>query len=152
MIVDLQDIAAISEHEGLFKVIKPARNGVIVERIDVQKKRSMKNTHNKKVTMLKEVSIYTTGEEKTVLLSKIFEKLYKKFANDLAISAKDTPEKLYKFIQEVIPNYDQANVHPSDIKKLINWYNILIKYRPELFKEVTPGAREENQPTKLVDQ
>ena len=134
MTVDLKDIASISECAGLFKVIKPARNGIIVECIDAGKKRSMKSTHNKKVIMLKELGIYTTGKEKTVPLSKFFEKLYKKFSNDLGISSKDSPEKLYRFIQEVIPNYDQDSVYPSDIKKLINWYNILIKYRPELFK------------------
>lgn len=156
MTVDLKDIASISEYTGLFKVIKPARNGIIVERIDAEKKRSMKSTHNKKVTMLEELGVYTTEKEKTVPLSKIFENLYKKFSNDLGISSKDSPEKLYRFIQEVIPNYDKDNVYPSDIKKLINWYNILIKYRPELFKleekeKVSPVKEETNQPAKLVD-
>ena len=47
MTVDLKDIASISEYTGLFKVIKPARNGIIVERIDAEKKRSMKSTHSK---------------------------------------------------------------------------------------------------------
>jgi len=145
MAIDLKDIASISGYSGLFTVVRSKRNGIIVESIDERKHRSFKSTYSKQASMLDNIGIYTTGEEVTIPLSKLFEKLYRSYPDALDVTAYDSPEKLHTFIQHTVPNYDKERVYPSHIKKLINWYQLLLKYKPELFKT------EEQEVVEVVD-
>ena len=40
---------------------------------------------------------------------------------------KASKEELFAYLSEVLPAFDRDRVHPSDVKKLIQWYNILIE-------------------------
>ena len=74
---------------------------------------------------LGDISIFTTGED--LPLSQVLENIGKKYDNK-ALDAKaiSTPDQLHEFIAGVLENWDEERVHNSDIKKIINWYNVLI--------------------------
>src|SRR6218665_3696051 len=88
----LRDIAHISGKSGLYKILKPGRSGVIVETLDDKKQREMVNA-NARVSVLKDISIYTEDQNKSIPLSDIYLKIrelhgetvaddYKNFSNN----------------------------------------------------------------------
>ncbi len=131
--MDLSEIASIAGKGGLYHIIKPTRGGVIVETLDEQKKKMVMSTNNR-VSVLKEVSIYTTDSEGSVPLETIFQKIYTEFGDDPGVESTSDTEELKAFVQHMVPNYDEDRVYPSDMKKLVSWYNILYKFAPDVLK------------------
>lgn len=124
---DLQDIATVSGMPGLFKVLKPTRTGVVLESLDAAKKRLMAQTRHK-ISILKEISIFTNTAENSVALETVFENIYKIHKTDLKIDHKKaSAEELKSFLGEVVENFDEDRVYLSDIKKLVSWYKIISK-------------------------
>ncbi|MEY3450776.1 MAG: hypothetical protein RL711_601 [Bacteroidota bacterium] len=146
--MNLRDIASVSGKSGLFRVLKPTRTGVILESIDSQKVKLVANA-NSKVSILKEISIYTTSAEGNVMLEEVFVKIHSKHGLTLPIAPKAANEELKAFLGTIIPDFDSDRVYPSDIKKLVSWYTILATGLPEVFdastEEVT-AAHSEEQP------
>ncbi|MEM9676119.1 MAG: DUF5606 domain-containing protein [Bacteroidota bacterium] len=130
--MEISEIAAIAGKGGLFHVLKPSRAGMIVETLDDQKKRMMVNI-NQRVSVLKEVSIYTTSGEGAVPLEEVFQKIYEEFGDDPGVDTSDS-EDLKAFLKHVVPDYDESRVYASDMKKLVNWYTILLKQAPEVLE------------------
>lgn len=119
-------ILAISGRPGLFQLVSQGRGMLIVESIDGTKKRQPVGGRDR-VTALNEVSIYTDDNEDTPLLD-VFESIRKK-ENGNPVSfdpRKASKEELFAYMQEVLPNYDHDRVYATDVKKLIQWYNILV--------------------------
>lgn len=140
--MDLKDIAAVSGKSGLFKVIKPTRTGVVLESLDEAKKKSIASG-NSRVSVLKEISVYTTGEESSILLEDLFDKIFKKHGTDLGLDHKADSSVLFKFLSEVLPDYDEDRVYASDLKKMVLWYKTISKNYPEIFeakKETSEAA------------
>src|SRR6266478_6252108 len=108
--MNLKDIASISGKSGLFKVVKPTRTGVILETIDGQKSRVVANANNR-VSILQEISIYTTGKEASIPLEKVFTMIYEKFNNSLKVDSKSDPQALKAFLGEIVPDYDTERVY-----------------------------------------
>lgn len=131
---DLSEVASVSGKGGLFRVLKPGRAGVILESLDARKQK-MVTTPNHKVSILAEISLYTTTEEGSLPLEDIFRKIHKEFGDDPGVDSKSTPDELMSFIEYLVPEYDDQRVYPSDVRKLVNWYHILLKEAPELLKE-----------------
>jgi len=121
--MQLKDVVAISGMGGLFKVVGKRTSGLIVESLDESKKR-FPTTAAQKISVLEDVSIYTLeGEER---LGKVFSSIKNKESEGLAIPDKKTDDQtLRDFIKAVLPEYDQARVYVSDIKKLANWYSLI---------------------------
>jgi hypothetical protein len=134
--IDLKDIISISGYSGLFKSIKPARHGLVVESLDDQKKRSIKQPQDHGMNTLEDIGIYTTGQEETLPLSTILWRLHAEFAALVRTDLYDTPDKLCALMRRIVPNYDSHRVHVSNIRKIIHWYNILVQHTPELFSAV----------------
>lgn len=130
--MNLKEVAAISGKSGLYKVIKPTRTGVILESIDEQKIKIIANS-NTRVSILKEISMYTTGSETSKALEDIFSLVFKKHGLSIPVSPKDDGASLGSFLEGVLPEYDKEKVYLSDIKKLVTWYTILAQYYPEMF-------------------
>jgi len=130
----LDDIATLSGKGGLFKVFKPAKTGVILESLD-EVKTKLVATPNHRLSILSEISIYTTTKEGTVALADILKKINKEFGDDLGLDAEADPNELKSFLKSVLPEYDEARVYVSDIKKLVKWYSILLKYAPEILTD-----------------
>jgi len=133
----LDDIATISGKGGLFKVFKPAKSGVILESLDGIKTKIVA-TPNHKLSILSEISIYTTTKEGTAALIDVLKKINKEFGNDLGLDAEADPSELKSFLKSILPEYDENRVYVSDIKKLVRWYAILKKYAPEILVDTEP--------------
>ncbi len=142
----LQEVAHIAGRPGLFRIIKPGRAGVIVESMDGKGKREMVSV-NAKVSVLKDISIYSEEFNKSTPLSEIFTTMREKHGEKVDFDTKNaSQDEFFTFFGEIMPDFDQERVYSSDIKKIIQWYNLLSASMPELFeesKEEEPEAKEE---------
>ncbi len=132
--MEFKEIATVSGKGGLFKILNPTRSGVILESLDEKKTKLIVNA-NSKVSILHEISIYTTDSEGTVALEEVMRKVHKEFAGDTGLTKTSDNEELKAFLKHILPNYDAERVYVSDIKKLVNWYGILVQEAPEVFEE-----------------
>lgn len=130
--MELKDIAVISGKPGLFRVIKPSRTGVLVEPIGTKKKVKMMMNANYRVSILQEIAIYTTTAEESVPLSQVFYATYEKHGTALKVEKDD--EALREYMESVLPEYDMERVYPSDIKKIVSWYQLLSQYAPDVLQ------------------
>lgn len=121
--MELSKILSISGKPGLFKVISQLKNAVLVESL-IDKKRYPAFAHEK-ISSLKEISVFTTGEDKS--LKDVLKSMYDKVEGKTAIDTKVDDKTLKAFFLEVVPDYDSERVYISDIKKIINWYNLLVE-------------------------
>ena len=138
----LRTILSVSGKPGLFKLISQGKNMLILETLDATKKRLPVYAHDK-VISLGDIAMYTDDEE--VALGEVFESVKNK-ENGLAASIdykKASQAELHAFMAEVLPTYDRDRVHTSDIKKLIQWYNILVNNGITEFVEVEEEKAEE---------
>ena len=131
----LQEVANISGRPGLYRIVKPGRGGVIVESLDGSKKREMINA-NAKVSVLKEISVYTENVNESKPLSEIFLAIREKHGEKVDFDMKNASNKDYfDFFETVLPEFDKERVYATDVKKIINWYNTLSQFLPEIFEE-----------------
>jgi hypothetical protein len=117
----LDKILAIAGKPGLFALKIQTRTGFVAESLIDGKKITVGLKSN--VSLLSEISVYTYSEEKP--LTEIMRTIAVKEDNGPAISHKEENLKLKAYFLEVLPDYDQERVYPSDIKKILNWYNML---------------------------
>lgn len=120
-----ETILSISGRPGLFRLVSSGRGNLIVETIDDAKKRLPAGARDR-VTSLNDVSMYTDDDDAPLM--DVFQNIAN--ANDgkaVDINVKTASSKeLADFMATALPNYDRDRVHQSDIKKLIQWYNILV--------------------------
>lgn len=138
----LEKILAISGKPGLYKLLSRGNKSLIVESLDAQKKR-MPVFGTDKVISLADIAMYTDEEE--VPLRRVFKNIFekengKKTNLDYKKASKD---ELADFMANALPNYDRDRVYPADMKKLAQWYNILIENDVTDFDEPTTGTTEE---------
>lgn len=121
----LKTILSISGKPGLYKLISRAKNMLIVEAIDANKKR-MPVYGSDKVISLADIAMYTNETE--VPLQEVLAKLKEKEQGVTATIdiKKASQNELRAYLEEVLPDYDRDRVYVNDIKKLVSWYNILI--------------------------
>lgn len=120
--MDLSKILSIAGKGGLFKVVSQGKNSVIVE--SLQDKKRIPAFGHEKISSLEEIAVFTNGED--MPLKDVFKAIFEKMEGKEAIDHKSDNAALKKFFLEIIPDYDQERVYVSDIKKIINWYNLLI--------------------------
>lgn len=130
----LSQIASISGKGGLFKVLAPTKSAIVLESLDDAKARTVATAHHR-VSLLHEISIYTTDKEGTVSLGDVLKKMYAEFGDDPGVDGNSDPAELKAFLKSVLPNYDESRVYVSDIKKLVKWYAILLQHAPETLRE-----------------
>jgi len=143
--MNLKDIAAIAGKPGLYKVLKPTRSGMIVASLDEKAKKSVVSTTHR-VSILQEISIYTTDEVESVELGKVLKSAKDKHEGKVEVGS--SKEELATFMEGVLPTYDVDRVYSSDIKKLVSWYNILVEFAPDTFTEVVEEVKEEEEAPK----
>ena len=121
----LRTILSVSGKPGLYKLISQGKNMLILETLDATKKRVPAYGHEK-VISLGDIAMYTDAEE--VALSEVLESVKTKENGAVASIdyKKASQAELHAYMAEVLPTYDRDRVHTSDIKKLIQWYNILV--------------------------
>lgn len=121
--MQLEKIISISGKPGLFTLVTQLRSGFIVEDISTGKKASISNSSQ--VSLLDNIAIYTFDKE--VPLFEVFKNVAEKYNYEQAIAHKSSENELRAFMATVLPDYDTDRVYPSDIKKLVQWYNLLQK-------------------------
>lgn len=122
----LDKIIAIGGKPGLFKLLTQTKSGFVAESL-TDGKRLTVNLRNQ-VSVLSEISVFTLEEEKP--LPEVFELLLQKEnGSTTSISHKADKLALEEYFFEILPNYDEDRVYPSDIKKIIRWYNILVEHK-----------------------
>jgi len=137
--MNLEKILAISGKPGLYALKIQTRSGFVAESLLDGKKITVGLRSN--VSLLSEISIYTNDKEKPLV--EVMRAIAEKEDNGPAISHKEDNAKLTAYFAEILPDYDQERVYPSDIKKVLNWYNML-QVRGLVSKEVpeTPVKEE----------
>ena len=135
----LDTILAISGKPGLYRLINRGNRSLIVETLDAQKKR-MPAFGADKIISLADIAMYTDEEE--VPLRQVLKNIYDmEGGKPTTINyRKASNEELADFMAKALPNYDRDHVYPSDMKKLVQWYNILIENGVTDFEE--PKAEE----------
>ena len=119
--MNLEKILAISGKPGLFALKVQTRTGFVAESLLDGKKVTVSLKSN--VSLLTEISVYTYEAEKS--LAEVMSNIAKKENNGKAISHKEDNTTLSTYFREILPEYDEERVYPSDIKKILNWYNML---------------------------
>jgi len=119
--MNLDKILSISGKPGLYALKVQTRTGFVAESLLDGKKSTVGLKVN--VSLLSEISIYTLNEEKP--LAEVMRNIAIKEDNGPAISHKEDNAKLVAYFTEILPEYDSERVYPSDIKKVLNWYNLL---------------------------
>ncbi len=140
--MDYSDIASVSGKGGLFKIVKPTRTGVILESLDEKRTKLVANA-TQRVSVLSDISIYTTDQEGSIPLGDVFIKINDEFGDEPGVTSTSDPEELKAFIKHIIPNYDASRVYVSDIKKVVNWYTAIHKNAPDLLTNNTEDKKEE---------
>ena len=138
----LKTILAISGKPGLYRLINRGNRSLIVETLDAQKKR-MPAFGADKIISLADIAMYTDEEE--VPLRQVLKNIYDmEGGKPTAINyRKASNEELADFMAKALPNYDRDHVYPSDMKKLVQWYNILIENGITDFEEPQAEAATE---------
>jgi hypothetical protein len=137
---NLKEIAAISGMSGLFRIVKPTRTGVIIESLEEQPTKGVAQARQR-ISLLEEISIYTTAEEDTVPLKDVFSRIRLQYGDELPVNPKSSGAELAEFMEEIVPEYDQERVYTSDMKKIVTWYDIIRRFVP--FTEEEAAAQEE---------
>ena len=137
--MSLEKVLAISGKPGLYELKAQTRGGFVAESLADGKKISVNVRHN--VSMLSKIAMYTYTEE--VPLRAVFEKIAEKEDGKEAISHKESKAKLEEYFKEILPEYDEDRVYASDIKKVFQWYNILVNAGITDFSEPEAEAKEE---------
>lgn len=121
--MNLTGIIAISGKPGLYKVLAQGKNNIIVESLEDKKR--VPAYASDRISALDDISIYTYDDDKP--LKEIFISIFEKEKGKETISHKEDQNKLKAYLIEVLPNFDQERVYASDIKKIFQWYNLLLK-------------------------
>ncbi|WP_130736124.1 DUF5606 domain-containing protein [Flavobacterium sp. J27] len=137
--MSIQKILAISGKPGLYELKIQTRTGFVAESLLDGKRITVGMRSN--VSLLSEIAVYTYTEE--IRLSDVFKAIATKENDGTTISHKEDDATLKAYFREVLPEFDEERVYTSDIKKILNWYNLL---QPKGFVSVealTEEAKEE---------
>ena len=139
----LETILAISGKPGLFKLVSRGNRALIVETLDAQKKRTPA-FETDKIISLADIAMYTDDEE--VPLRQVLKSIFTKEEGRRASldPKKASKDELHAYLGQVLPNYDRDRVYPADIKKLIQWYNILVENGLTDFDETLQETQGDN--------
>ena len=134
--MSLEKVLSIAGKPGLYKLVAQTRGGFVAESIFDKKRISVSVQNN--VSVLSEIAIYTLTEE--VPLKQVFEAIKnKENGQQTSVRPKDSKDKLEEYFFEILPEYDEDRVYASDIKKVIQWYNILQEHKMLNFLDTDEG-------------
>ncbi len=138
--MSLEKILSIGGKPGLYQLLTQTRSGFVAESLLDKKRITVSAQSN--VSVLSEIAIYTLEEE--IPLGEVFLKIQvKEKGGKTSIGHKDDKLKLEEYFFEVLPDYDEDRVYASDIKKVIQWYNILHDQGITEFVSDSEDAKEE---------
>jgi len=127
----ISDVLAISGKPGLFKILASSPKNLVVESMIDGKRSSIPGSL--RVSSLSDITMYTTTED--VPLRKILKSMFDKNKGKPALSHNAAPQEVKDFIDSVVDDLDHGRVYASDLRKLVQWYNLLISQKALPFEE-----------------
>ena len=134
----IDNIIAINGKPGLYQIVSAGKNNVIVESLQDKKRFPVLAINN--ISSMDTIAIYTYTEE--IPLTDVFYTMYEKHEGKEAVSHKENGKVLKDYFLEVLPEYDEERVYVSNIKKVLQWYNILVAKGFD-FKTLNPEDRKD---------
>ncbi len=128
--MELKEILAVAGYPGLYKYLAQSTRGVIVESLSDGKRMNVPT--NARVSSMTDISVFTEGEDRP--LAAVFTAFYEKTGGKPAVGHKEDAKKIEAAFAEVVPDYDPDKVHQSDMKKIVQWYNVLVNAGMTEFK------------------
>ena len=120
--MEFDKILSISGKPGLYELKSQTRTGVVAQSL-VDGKKIQVNLRND-ISILSEISIYTYEDE--ISLKDVFQRIFEETKGEKSIDHKSSKAELEKYFRGILPEYDEERVYQSHIKKIIQWFNILI--------------------------
>tara|TARA_B100000780_G_scaffold109760_1_gene76742 strand:- start:162 stop:644 length:483 start_codon:yes stop_codon:yes gene_type:complete len=121
--MQLDKILAISGRQGLYEMKAETRSGIVA--ISLIDGKRITSSINNQISFLSEIQVYCIGKE--IPLAEVLKKLLKKESGNIAsIKPKASAADLKAYFSDLVEQYDEDRVYSSDIKKIIQWYNILV--------------------------
>jgi len=138
----LKKILSISGKPGLFKLVSQGKNMYIAESL-VDGKRFPVYARDK-VVSLGDIAIYTETEE--IPLATVLDNIkIKESGNGINFASNIQPAELRAYFEQILPEYDRDRVYPSDMKKIMSWYNILLKAGISDFNKIDEETEENKE-------
>lgn len=138
----LKGILAVSGQPGLYKLIAEAKNRIIVESLTTGTR--MPASTQAKISSLEDIAVYTHSGD--IPLKDILKRVFDHENGGASIDFRSADAEIRKYFEEVVPDYNKDRVYLSDIRKVINWYNILHEKGLLSFDEETEGTTEAEIP------
>lgn len=138
-----QTILAIAGKPGLYKLVSRGKANLIVEALDGTHRR-MPAFATDRVTSLADIAMFTETEDMPLgtILARVRDK---EGGKECSLNwRKASANEFQEYFASVVPDFDRDRVHNSDIKKLLQWYNILIKEGITDFEEKEPETEKES--------
>lgn len=120
--MELDKIISISGKPGLYKVLNQSKSGFVIESLLDAKRSTLIGSQN--VSTLKDIAIYTDEEEYPLRL--VLKSMFEKEGGKASISETAKDQELMTYFESFLPNYDKERVYPSNVKKVVKWFNILV--------------------------
>jgi hypothetical protein len=120
--MNIDKIVSIAGKPGIFEIKSQTKGGIIVESLQDKKRFPVNSLQS--ISALSDIAIYTYEEE--IPLREVLLNMYKKENGAAALDHTSDAKKLKEYFAEVLPNYDEERVYTSNIKKVVQWYNILV--------------------------
>lgn len=137
----IQKIIAIAGKPGLYEVLATNRNNLVVESMLDGKRSSLPGAS--RVSSLGDITMYTQKED--ILLMDVLNRMHEHTGGQAGVSHKGSPGEIRAFVDEVIPELDYDRVFNSDLKKLVQWFNILVD------KNAFPLVPETSEETEVAE-
>ncbi len=140
--MSLEKILSISSKPGLYELKAQTRSGFVAQSLQNGRKIAVNLRHD--VSMLSEIAVYTLDDE--IPLPEVFERIYEKENGEKSIDHKKPKAELIAYFEEILPEYDSERVYASDVKKIFQWYNLLIA------NNITSFTKEEELETETKEE
>ena len=133
--MQLDKILAISGRPGLYEMKAETRSGIVA--ISLVDGKRITSSINNQISILSEIQVYCIGKE--IPLAEVLKKLLKKESGNIAsIKPNAAAADLKAYFSDLVEHYDEDRVYSSDIKKIIQWYNILVTNKIIILEKLTP--------------
>jgi len=120
-VMEFKDIISIPGSSGLYKVVAQSKNGFIVESLVDHKRMPIQAAQ--RISSLADIAVFTKNED--LPLKDVFKKIQESDGGKLTVDPKADPKVLKDYFKKIVPEIDEDRVYPSDMKKILSWYDLL---------------------------